>query len=105
MLRAVLFDIDGTLVDSNDQHTRAWVRALEREGRQHSTAEVRRLIGMGSDHLLPALGVDPDSDVGKRLGPEAKRIFLESYLHEVKAFPFARELVFAVRSANRRAVV
>jgi len=104
VLRAVLFDIDGTLVESNDAHARGWVDALEEHGRRHSVAEVRRLIGMGSDNLLPTLGIDPDSDFGKALGDEAKRVFLERYLPGVRAFPMARELVFAMRTADRRAI-
>lgn len=99
-----MFDVDGTLVDSNDAHARGWVDALEQNGRSHAVGEVRRLIGMGSDNLLPALGIDPDSDFGKALGDEAKRIFLERYLPGVRAFPMARELVFAMRTAERRAI-
>jgi beta-phosphoglucomutase-like phosphatase (HAD superfamily) len=51
--KAVILDVDGTLVDSNDAHARAWVEALAEHGHQVPFAEVRRLIGMGGDKLLP----------------------------------------------------
>lgn len=67
-LRGVLLDVDGTLIDSNDAHARAWVEALREEGFERSFGEVRPLIGMGGDQLVPRLtGEDGESEVGKRL--------------------------------------
>ena len=67
-LRTVLLDIDGTLIDSNDAHARAWSDAL-REARLRVPFEtVRPLIGMGGDKLLPALtGLDPESGEAERM--------------------------------------
>ena len=63
MYRAVILDVDGTLVDSNDAHAHAWVDAFAESGRMVPFAHVRSLIGMGSDKLLDAaVGVDADSD-------------------------------------------
>lgn len=62
----VLLDVDGTLVDSNDAHTRAWVKALAEAGVTVEFAAVRRLIGKGGDKLLPEVsGIDAESDKGK----------------------------------------
>ncbi|HZQ37601.1 MAG TPA: HAD family hydrolase, partial [Dehalococcoidia bacterium] len=47
--RAVIFDVDGTLVDSNDAHAHAWVEALIAFGHPVTFAQVRPLIGMGGD--------------------------------------------------------
>ncbi|WP_019584763.1 HAD family hydrolase [Deinococcus apachensis] len=67
-LRGVLLDVDGTLIDSNDAHARAWVEALREEGFERSFGEVRPLIGMGGDQLIPRLtGEDGESELGKRL--------------------------------------
>src|SRR6185436_7196144 len=52
-IRAVIFDVDGTLVDSNDQHARAWVEALAEYGYKVPVEQVRPLIGMGADKYLP----------------------------------------------------
>lgn len=52
---AVLFDIDGTLIDSNYFHTISWWRALQDAGDDIAMARIHPLIGMGSDKLLDTL--------------------------------------------------
>jgi beta-phosphoglucomutase-like phosphatase (HAD superfamily) len=65
--RGVIFDIDGTLVDSNRAHAESWAETLKTFGRDVSVDEVLPLIGMGGDKLLPELtGVAIDSAEGKR---------------------------------------
>jgi beta-phosphoglucomutase-like phosphatase (HAD superfamily) len=49
---AVLLEIDGTLVDSNDAHASAWVDAWREHGRDVTFDRVRPLIGMGTDKML-----------------------------------------------------
>jgi len=68
MFTAVLFDIDGTLVDSNDAHAHAWVKAFGEAGIHVAFDAVRRCIGMGGDKLMPAVaGIEADSALGKRI--------------------------------------
>src|SRR5437762_6633633 len=55
LYKAVLFDIDGTLVDSNDAHAHAWVQAVAEFGHHVEFERVRPLIGMGGDKLMPKL--------------------------------------------------
>lgn len=58
---AVLFNVDGTLMDTVYLHTVAWSEALREQGEQVAMARIHRSIGMGSDHLLDALlGTDRD---------------------------------------------
>ena len=65
MHTAVLFDVDGTLVDSNDAHAHAWVEAFAEAGVTVPFAHVRRCIGMGGDKLMPAVsGINEDSPQG-----------------------------------------
>ncbi len=60
-MRVVLLDIDGTLIDSNDAHARAWVAVASEFGYEVSFSIVRTLIGMGGDKLWPtAFGFEPD---------------------------------------------
>jgi HAD superfamily hydrolase (TIGR01509 family) len=60
---AVLFDVDGTLMDTVYLHTVAWWEALRQQGHRVTMARIHRSIGMGSDHLLDALlGEDRDRD-------------------------------------------
>jgi HAD superfamily hydrolase (TIGR01509 family) len=67
-VRGVLLDIDGTLVDSNDAHTRAWLEALKAHGHSVAYERMRRLIGMGADKVLPlAAGVDEKSSHGRAI--------------------------------------
>src|SRR5436190_865668 len=54
MYRAVILDVDGTLVDSNDAHAHAWVDAFAESGRMVPFAHIRSLIGMGGDKLVDA---------------------------------------------------
>lgn len=90
---AVLLDIDGTLVDSNDAHAKAWVDVLAERGRRVEFSRVRPLIGMGSDKLLPQIGIDAESAEGRQLSARHTQVFLERYLPSVKPFPCAHELL------------
>ena len=72
MYRAVIFDVDGTLVDSNDAHAWAWIQALAEGGRHVDFARVRPLIGKGGDKLLPELaGISIESPEGQVIGDAA----------------------------------
>jgi phosphoglycolate phosphatase-like HAD superfamily hydrolase len=57
-IRGVLLDMDGTLIDSNDAHARSWVEVFTRGGHSVSFERVRKMIGMGSDQLIPSAGSD-----------------------------------------------
>ena len=89
-VEAVLLDIDGTLLDSNDAHAQAWSDALREAGFEIGSETVLPLIGMGADKLLPTLtGVDAKREEGKRLIERRKEIFLKEYLPTVRPFPKA----------------
>jgi beta-phosphoglucomutase-like phosphatase (HAD superfamily) len=53
MIKAIIFDVDGTLIDSNDFHAKAWERAFAQHDKTVSLKDIRPLMGMGSDQLLP----------------------------------------------------
>jgi HAD superfamily hydrolase (TIGR01509 family) len=99
---AVLFDIDGTLVDSNFLHVHAWTRAFADAGHPVDAWRTHRAIGMGGPQLLEALLGD-DAD---RVGDQAKQGHTDRYAELtplLRAFDGARELVQAV--SDRGAVV
>jgi len=74
--RVVLLDIDGTLIDSNDGHARAWVASLAEFGYVVSFERIRPLIGKGGDKILPELvGLDPESPEARRMGELRGEIF------------------------------
>lgn len=106
MIEAVILDIDGTLIDSNDAHAESWVQALSLEGISVPYARVRHLIGMGGDHLLPTVsGFTEASQLGKKVSDSRKRIFREQYLPLLKPFPRSRELLERMKAEGIRLVV
>ena len=101
MTRAAIFDIDGTLVDSVDLHTQAWIEALAHFGIAVTYGDMRQQIGKGGDQLLPVF-VPPE-----RLAKEEEQIstfradlFKRDYLPKVRAFPQVPELFRRVRDGG-----
>jgi phosphoglycolate phosphatase-like HAD superfamily hydrolase len=84
----VIFDIDGTLVDSNYQHCLAWWHSFRDEGYDVSAADIHRCIGMGSDRLVEHLLGHSDDAVGKAHG----RHYAPN-LQQLRAFPEAAPLL------------
>jgi HAD superfamily hydrolase (TIGR01509 family) len=100
-LRGVIFDVDGTLVDSNDAHANAWVRALREAGRQATFARVRPLIGMGGDRLLPAAaGIQADSADARSIDARRAEIFRREYLPCLRAFAGTSELLRKLKAMH-----
>lgn len=103
---AVLLDIDGTLIDSNDAHAHAWVDVGREFGHEIDFAHVRRLIGMGGDKVLPRVaGLEEETDEGQRIKERRGEIFRDRYLPTLKAFPQARELLQRFRDDGYMLVV
>jgi phosphoglycolate phosphatase-like HAD superfamily hydrolase len=91
---AVILDVDGTLIDSNDAHARAWVDAFAEHGIAVAFDHVRRSIGMGGDKLMPAVsGIEESGDLGGRIAARRGEIFKSRYLPQLRPFPRARDLI------------
>jgi HAD superfamily hydrolase (TIGR01509 family) len=96
---AVVLDVDGTLIDSNDAHARAWVDAFAEQGITAPLAKVRRAIGMGGDKLLPHVaGIEKESKLGRAVSSRRSEIFQRSYLPHLQPFPHVRELLERFRA-------
>ena len=105
-LRTVLLDIDGTLIDSNDAHARAWEDALRAHGYIIPFEEVRPLIGMGGDKLVPALtGLDSGSGEARRLSESRSKLFLKRELPTLRPTNGARALLEHLTSLGLALVV
>jgi HAD superfamily hydrolase (TIGR01509 family) len=90
----VIFDVDGTLVDSNDAHARAWLQAFAEHGITVTYESVRRAIGMGGDKLMPVVaGIEEDSPPGEKITERRKQIFKQIWLPQLQPFPGARGLL------------
>ena len=106
MLRGVIFDVDGTLLDSNDAHAQSWVDTFAEAGYDVPFDVVRPLIGMGGDKVLPkAIGIAADSDEGKKLTKRRGEIFRKKYLPNLKPLDGSRDLLLRVRADKLKPVV
>ncbi len=103
--QALLLDIDGTLVDSNRFHVRAWEEAFHRCNRLIAGHAIQQQIGKGADQLVPALV--PDADAGERaaISQAHDEIFRTRYLPQVRPFTDASELVARLSQAGIKVVL
>ncbi|MGC4122806.1 MAG: HAD family hydrolase [Myxococcales bacterium] len=106
MLRAILFDVDGTLVDSVDLHARAWQDALALYGKQVSLEKIRSQIGKGGDQLMPVFLSEPElARWGQALDHAKAELYEERYRPLVRPFPGVPELFRRIRRDGKRIVL
>lgn len=104
--RSIILDVDGTLIDSNDAHARAWVAALKEHGYDVSFERVRSLIGKGGDKLLPEVAnLDKDSQQGRQISERRGEILNHRYIPQLRAFPQARALLQRMRDDGYKLAV
>ncbi len=97
-LKAVIFDVDGTLVDSNHLHVEAWQEAFRKFGKELDARDVHQQIGKGGDQLMPVFCSEEElGRYGDELEEFRKDLFLEDYLGQVQPFPRVRELFERVK--------
>jgi phosphoglycolate phosphatase-like HAD superfamily hydrolase len=104
--RAFIFDIDGTLVDSNQLHVDSWDRAFHHFGKQFPRDALRAQIGKGTDQYLPEfLTPDEIKRFGKELDEYRSEIFRQEYLPRVRPFSKVCELFQRIRDDGKRIVL
>lgn len=101
---AVLFDVDGTLVDSNYLHVHAWTRAFAEEGIEVSAWRVHRCIGMDGSTLVDTLSDGADDEVQHRLKDLHTRFYRETAAL-LRQLPRARKLLERVEELGLQAVL
>jgi HAD superfamily hydrolase (TIGR01509 family) len=104
MLSALLFDLDGTLVDTNAAHVDAWVRAFAQHGYKVHADRIGPEIGKGGDNLLPdVLGPEAEKQDGEALRETSKEIYLQlARERKFKVFDGARALLEELRRRGIR---
>jgi HAD superfamily hydrolase (TIGR01509 family) len=102
---AAILDIDGTLVDSNYQHTLAWYRAFRQFDHVLPVWRIHRHIGMGGDQLVASLcGDDIEEQQGEDIRAAEKTLYLQ-LIDEVEPLRGARELIADLKGMDRRVVL
>ncbi|HEX8845007.1 MAG TPA: HAD family hydrolase [Pyrinomonadaceae bacterium] len=103
MIKAVIFDIDGTLVDSVDLHAQAWKEAFEHFGRDVPFDEVRHQIGKGGDQLMPVFFSKEElREFGEELEKYRGELFKRDFIKRVRPFAHVRDLLRRIRDDRLR---
>jgi HAD superfamily hydrolase (TIGR01509 family) len=103
MIKAVIFDIDGTLVDSVDLHAQAWKEAFKHFGKDIPYEDVRHQIGKGGDQLMPVFFSKEELDkFGEDMEKYRGQLFKRDFLPKVRPFPKVRELFQRIISDGLR---
>ena len=103
MIRAAIFDLDGTLVDSNELHVLAWQETFRHFGKEIPLERLREQIGKGGDQYLPEFLNERElREFGKEADKYRGEIFKKKYLPQVRPFPKVRELFERVRSDGKK---
>jgi HAD superfamily hydrolase (TIGR01509 family) len=106
MIEAVIFDVDGTLVDTVDMHAEAWQRAFKEFGKDLEFQAVREQIGKGGDQLMPEFLTEEEmSDFSEKLEKRRTEIFDNEYLPKTKPFPKVRELCERIKKDGKKIVL
>jgi HAD superfamily hydrolase (TIGR01509 family) len=101
-----IFDIDGTLVDSNELHVQSWDRAFRHFGKSFPIEALRDQIGKGTDQYLPEFLTREEIErFGKQLDDYRSEIFRKDYLPKVKPFPKVRDLFERIKKDGKRIIL
>lgn len=99
MPKAVIFDVDGPLIDSVDLHAKAWQDAFHDYGHEVAFDEIRSQIGKGGDQLMPVFLSEEELDAkGEDLEKHRGQILKERYLPQITPFPGVRDLLQRLRA-------
>lgn len=104
-IKAILFDIDGTLIDSNDLHVSAWEEAFAEFGETIDRQTIHGQIGKGADMLIPTLLPEADAAERAAIADAHGRIFKTKYLAHAQPFPNARNLMAHAQKAGQTIVL
>lgn len=106
-LQAVILDVDGTLILSNDAHAQAWVEAFATYGYDVPFDKVRPLIGMGGDKVIPKMvpGLNKEEGDGKAISQKRKELMIEKFAPTLPSANGTRELVLHMKEQGLRLVI
>jgi len=103
LLKAIIFDVDGTLIDSNYLHAEAWQHAFRKYGYELPLDRLHHQVGKGGDNYVPHfLTPDDNEKFGKELDRCKTELFQRDFASRIKAFPQVRELFQRIRDEGLR---
>ncbi len=106
-MQGVILDVDGTLVLSNDAHAQAWVDAFTEHGYEVTFEQVRPLIGMGGDQVIPRMvpGLTDEEGDGKAISEQRKELIINRYGPNLRPTNGARQLVQYMKDAGLQLII
>lgn len=106
MIKAVIFDVDGTLVDSVDLHAQAWVEALKKHGYDFPHEQLRQQIGKGGEYILEELLTPEDVEkLGDDISNYRKKFYQENLLSQARPFDKVKELFERLKADGLKVVL
>jgi HAD superfamily hydrolase (TIGR01509 family) len=105
-IQAVIFDVDGTLVDSNHLHVLCWQETFRHFGKDIPLEALFRQVGKGSDQYMPVFWSEKElRHIGTQMAAFREQLFLQKYLRQAKPFPKAKELLERLHQDGLRVAV
>lgn len=106
-VQGVILDIDGTLVTSNDAHAQGWVEAFAAFGYDVKFEQVRPLIGMGGDQIVPkfAPGLSGKEGKGKEIADRRKELIINKFGKNLAPAPGSRQLLLKIQDEGLRMII
>ena len=104
-LRAILFDLDGTLVDTNDLHVEAWDRAFREHGHEFTREQIHGQVGKGGDNLLPSLLPDASEEEQQAIDERHGEIYKGELMPTARPFPRAGDLLRRTKDEGLKVVL
>jgi len=106
LIKAVIFDVDGTLIDSVKEHAESWVKTFQEFGKEISSDEARKLVGMGSDQFLGDYFTKEEVEEKKsKIDKYRSELFAKEYMAKIKPFPKVRELFLKLKEDGIKIVL
>ncbi|MGF1589084.1 MAG: HAD family hydrolase [Pleurocapsa sp.] len=106
MIKAIIFDLDGTLVDSVDYHTEAWVKAFAQYGYDFPFEKLRQQIGKGSTYIIEdLLSTAEAKNLESDIAQYRKQYYQDNLLAKVQPFPQVKQLFERLKADDIKIVL